>query len=631
MATITKRKSTARSRNEEAAEEVITASEVETTPLAWLTVETLLYGAIFGIGLALRIWRVGEYPFSDAEAQQGLAALQLYRGAQPEPGGSYSPLLATLNGLTFLIFHESNAAARLVPVLFGSLLILLPAALRRQLSPMCCLIAAALLAISPTAIFLSRTLNGEIATAAAALLILAGFFNWAENGRQQWLYVMAAGLAILLTAGPMGYSILIVFGLIILVKRSAFKELWNEGLTQSAQLELDQTGSQSQADQESEKEPDLAAKPALRRAAIFFAVALFLLATAATFNFGGFGVATTLVGDWISRFSFQPRTGAGFNAVFLLTIYEPLMVFAGLVGLAYALLSGNLLRIVIAGWFMGTLFLDLIMSGRPIGTVMLSLLPLSFLAAIALEQLWLGLRQWGSWGNEGIILASGLIIASFSYIGLTGWLARVCGVDDTFCQLAWLQPVAALALFALIVAFFWFISGPGPALRGLALTAATLALLAGVNIGWRLNFGPLMHLAFQPLAGIPASTELVVLDNTLASESSNRVGDATLLNIAAIGNLSPSLQWQLRAHQNFSEVSSVSEASASPAVITPKIDDDAFNFGEAYVGQDFAVDAIWSPVGLQPKALINWLLFRTADGRPQGNEVVLWLRLDGSR
>ena len=37
--------------------------------------------------------------------------------------------------------------------------------------------------------------------------------------------------------------------------------------------------------------------------------------------------------DWLGRFGLQTRPEAGFNAVFLLTIYEPLLVVAGLTGL----------------------------------------------------------------------------------------------------------------------------------------------------------------------------------------------------------------------------------------------------------------------------------------------------------
>ena len=53
------------------------------------------------------------------------------------------------------------------------------------------------------------------------------------------------------------------------------------------------------------------------------------------------------------------------------------------------------------------------------------------------------------------------------------------------------------------------------------------------------------------------------------------------------------------------------------------------SLGDDYIGQDFAINAAWSPVGLQPKELLTWLLFRELDGLPDSNKVILWLRLGG--
>ena len=176
--------------------------------------------------MALRLWRLGAYPLSNAEAEQSLAALALYRGGLPESGHIYSPLLLSLNALTFFLFGAGDAAPRLASVLLGSVLVFLPFTLRRHLGSPVCLLTSALLAISPAAVFLSRTLNHEIGAAVGGLMLVAGFFNWTESGRARWLWLMAGGLAILLTSGPMAYSILLIFGLMVLLKFSAFKALW---------------------------------------------------------------------------------------------------------------------------------------------------------------------------------------------------------------------------------------------------------------------------------------------------------------------------------------------------------------------------------------------------------------------
>ncbi|MCB0223954.1 MAG: glycosyltransferase family 39 protein [Anaerolineae bacterium] len=602
--------------------EAVGQVEPETNPLAWLTVEMVLIALIVIVGAGLRLWQLGNYPLSDVEAQQSLVAFQLANGEAIQ-STNYSPLLVSLNGLAFLLFQDSGATARLASVLIGTILFLLPLTLRRQLGPAVTLIASALLAISPTALFLSRTVNSEIAVAVGALMIFAGFFNWSDSGQQRWLYLAAGGVAVALTAGPLGYSIIVMFAVVILIKLAAFRQLWDQGLSLAA----------ANNDIESETASDDATEAvdrfpaALKQAGLFLLAAMLILSTAAMFNLSGLSVTTNLFMEWVSRFTFQPRLDGGFNAVFLLTLYEILTVVAGLVGLTFALLSRDLLKQSLAGWFIGALILDLVMIGRPTGSVILSLVPLTLLAGLALSTLADNLQQWGQWGNEGIILAAGVVILGFGYIGLTGWLVRVCGADDRFCQLAWLQSVAAVALFLVIVFFFGFVQNDaGISLRGLAITGVVLGLIAIIGFGWRLNYGRLENLAYQPLAGIPASTEVIDMMDTLSEESLLRAQDNHLIDVTLSG-ATPALLWQLRNFKNVTPTGSIITPPNTTAVITLTADDEQPNLGEAYIGQDFALNSVWSPVGLPAKELINWLIYREVTQRPQrGNQAILWLR-----
>ncbi len=589
---------------------------VESTaaPLAWLTIEVLLYGLIVVAALGLRLWGIGSTPLSNSEAVQSLAAWNVYHGHQPE-ASLYSPLLLSLNSLTFFLIGASDGSARLAALLLGMLLVILPVTLRRQLGPPVALLASFLLAISPTAIFLARTVNSEVAVAVGALMIVAGFFNWVDGNQQRWLWLAAGGLAVLLTGGPMAYSILLVFTLIVLIKLPAFKVLVT-GTTAGSQ-----TDSAAPPAEESGSGPT-----GLGQAGIFLAVMLVLLATTFTLNMSGFGMLPGLLTDWLSRFGFQAQPEAGFNAVFLLTIYEPLLVLAGLTGLAYVLLRRDLLGLLLAFWFVGLLLLDLVMGGRPNGNIILLVVPLAFLAAIALADLLAAVRRGGSWANEGLLLAAGLVILAFGYIGLTGWLLRSCGPDDRLCQYSWLQPVAALVLFVVIVAFFAYLNDVGSALRGAALVAVAVALLATINIGWRLNYGPLMNLGYQPLAGIPASTGLAQLTQTLTDQSVARVGDARLIDITLAGVDSPALQWQLRDFSRLNQANSLSINTAATAIVTPAGATTSLDLGQAYLGHDLPLDAVWSPVGLSFKDFVKWLIYRHVDERPQGNKVILWLQ-----
>ncbi len=600
------------------------ADAVVFQPLAWLTIEALLIALVAGLALALRLWNLDHYPLSDVEAGHSLTALRLSEGQLNETG-SYSPLLVSLTWLAFLLFSPTDAAARLVPALFGVALVLLPLTLRSRLGPATGLLTAALLALSPTALFLSRSANSEILVATGGLMMIAGFFNWADSGRRGWAYLLAGGAAIMLAAGPLAYSLLIIFGLIVGLQHRRFSQLWRQGLALADPANAQPSpptgdGAGTPADEPARLSPNV------RRAGIFFAVALVLLTTAFTSNLSGFSVATGLFGDWLSRFSLEPRSDAGFNAVFLLTIYEPLLVIAGLIGLTFALLSRDLFKLSLVGWFVGAVVLDLAMLGRPVSSLILTVTPLAFLAALALTEFLTALRQHGTWANEGVILATGLVITTFGYIALTGWLDRVCSEGDAFCQYAWLQSVAAASLFLVVVAFFWFVhNDPAIALRGLAATGGVIGLLVAVGFSTRLNFGPLEHLAYQPLAGLPPSTEIRDLVETLTSESSFRVGDQHMLNLTLVGS-TPSLLWQLRDFERISQVGTLTESAIGSAVITLAPNEEDFSLGESYIGQGFALNTIWSPVGLPPKELLKWLIYRSTSQPPQRATIaVLWL------
>ncbi|GEM_PF-1313225 len=634
-------------------------AEIATPPLTRLTWEVAFYGLIFFVAVGLRLWDLNGYLLSNPEATQSLAAWQIYQG-NTTTSESYSPLLASIQTFTFFLLGNSETTARLATVLLGSLLVLLPLSLRRQLGAKVCLLSSVMLTLSPTALFLSRTLNGEIGVAVGSLMIVAGFFNWAADRQQHWLYFLASGLAILLTSGPMAYSVIIVFAVLALVGLTLFFKSspdialqWAESLTQPMPEEsfpFEETMpkdnlvlEKNEVDLETPplKEKRLASRPTKpvnsgvgyewQSTALFFVVMLIILATTAMLNFRGFSQLTNFPIDWLNAFRLKQLGEAAFNAVLLLTMLESMIVILGLVGLGYAILQNNLFQLAFGGWFVGLLLLDVIMGGRPLGSVILPLVPLTFLAAFAIAWLWESMEDEGSWHNEGLLLAIGLVLAAFGYIGLTGWLIRTCNADDRLCQYAWIQAAAAALLFVIVAILFKFITDLGVAMRGIALTLVGVGLLITINNASRLNYGAFMNLSYQPMAGLPASTELVALTETLSSQSSQRAGDAHLLDITFVGTPSAALRWQLRNYPNLTQISIAPNQPTTTVLITPVVPKEkSANFGDSYIGQSFGLNAVWSPVGLSPKDLLKWFIYRRLDTvRPQSSDnIVLWLRTE---
>lgn len=640
-------------------------TELPTVPLPWLTAEAVLYSALLLLAIGLRLWNLDHYPLSNVEAAQSMVALQLVNG-EAMTAIAYSPLLVSLQSFLFFLFGDSDSTARLATVLLGTGLLLLPLTLRRQLGLKTCLMATVLLAISSTPLFLSRTVNGEIGVAVGSLMIVAGFINWAAERNRNWLWFMMGGLAVLLAAGPLSLSIGLIFatlvgvGLGLFFKASPEEALhWVRSLTYpdppppEAHIPAEAQpphGEDSQPEEssptegenppaalsaphgeDSQPEKQSHANPAnpptalseWQQAGLLFAAMLAILTTTASLNISGFSMLTNTPLSWVNYFA--STFDAGYNALALLLIYDPIILIFGLIGLGYAMLRSDLLGLIIGGWFVTLLVLDVLMGGRPQGAVILPLVPLTLLAASAIAAVWDGLEAEGSWYNEGLLFVMGLIITATGYIYLVAWLN--CNNETTLCEYGWVPPLGLALLIVTVAALLGTITSYLVSVRGGLLILFAVLLLFTVNSGSRLNYGPLQNLAYQPLAGLSPSTEFPMLVDTLVNFSQKKGQGNNLLDLMVVGPFEPALQWQLRDFPNITQVTNIVENPTASAIITPA-NQDVAAVGEAYLGQSFTMDAFWSPAPLSLKPLLSWGIFHEHEQRPQGNQQVLWLRIE---
>jgi hypothetical protein len=585
----------------------------------WLTLERGTYLGLALLALALRLANLGAQPLSDAEAEQALVAWRVLQGQAVDHTG-YSPLLATLNMLGFLLLGANEFAVRLGPALLGVALVLLPFGMRRHLGQKGALAAAAFFAISPGAVHLSRTLNGEIGVAVGGLAFVVGLFSWLDSLPPSHssnlqppsavpgnLYLAAAGLVLMLIAAPAAYSMLVLLlGLLALAAVVGGKNYVvsvGQGLAERGKL----WGSLG----------------------LTLIIGILVLATAFLLNMGGLTAAADLLSTWL--LGFAPTTAAAgiYPAIFLISLYEPLVLLAGLFGMSAALLRRRLVDLFLAWWFFGGVALNLLRPGRTSGDLLLPLVPLTLLAGLAVGMLWDSLRQEGSWQKEGIIASTGLIISAYAYISLMTY-TRSGGL--TF----WL-PVAGLGLFVALVALFWLWYDGASSLRGAALAGLIVLVLFAIASGSRLNNRGLAD-PRQPLVNAPAAEGLPALVTTLSQLSSRQVGDPFLLRLIADRHVGPAVEWQLRRFPNVTWVDRVDSwppiAVAEQPDLFPQEDDLAvilsspdvpLSSEDAFAGQDFSVRAFWSPAGLRGQSLIRWIVLRTAPTPISFERAVLWV------
>jgi hypothetical protein len=594
----------------------------EPSPAPWLTGEKAVYIGLALVALILRLIALGAYPLSDAEAGQALVAWRILQGQAVGQAG-YSPLIVTLNLVSFLLLGGGEAAARLGPALLSVPLVLLPYGLRRYLGRTGALAAGVLFALSPTVLYFTRTVDGDIGVAVGGLALVVGLFNWLEaqtsNNKSPLsnLYLAAGGLVLMLTASPSAYSMLALLlgflGLAAAVGGSGYIEPIRAGLTALQSRESRAAG--------------------WGELALALGIGLVAIASGLLFNLGGLAATADLLTTWLLGFEPGMAAGGAYPAVFLLSLYEPLILLGGLFGLSVVLMRRRLIDLFLGWWFFGGIALDLLRSGRSDGEVLVSLLPLVLLAGLALGMLWDSLAALRGPDNElrrqGVLMVTGigLVIAAFAYTELMKYTR-----EDSWL---YLLPLAAAALFIGLVVLFWMWDEGRYALQGAALVA--VAILLGFTIGdvSRLDYARLAS-PYQPLVRAPAADGLPLMVATLHQVSSWWAGDANTLDIVADRHLGPEVEWQLRVFRNVTWVDSPTQAAQAaaaqesaavllPASGTPQ-ESTSVPLGEGYIGQDFAIRANWTPAGLSGPALVRWVVLRTAVTPVIYDRAVLWVK-----
>ncbi|MCR4405349.1 MAG: TIGR03663 family protein [Anaerolineae bacterium] len=571
-----------------------TASRAEKR-FSWLTVEVSLWAMILVVALVLRAYNLGWRLMQENEAVQALAAWRFVQG-EGTTGTVSSPLLFTLNVIAFALFGGSEVATRLGPALCGLALVILPLGLRRQLGRMGTLITGVVLALSPTALFFSRFVDGGIAVAAGALAGMVGLCNYLEERRPAHLYLAMAGLAVALTAGPGGYTVLLATGSFL-----ALITLWGPTIWKTQARDAWQA---------------LRRDATARTAAVVFVAGFVLLSTSFLLHFPGLGQAVDLLSSWLRAFVTAGDRPWYFHLQ-LLALYEPLALVFGLGGMFYFFLArrSDVVLAFLTWWAVLALVIYLLAGGRAASDVLLIVLPLTLLAAVAVGHLVENACQEFTWDREGLYLAIASGVAVYSYLQ---WAAYAIGREYDFLVLGLLSLVLLAVLTGLYL--FWF--GPVPTLRASGLALLVILALVSVSAGLHVTF-PRSEDPHEPLVGTPSTTGLRDLLDTLERASLFETGDPRGVEITADQAVGPVLLWYLRDWPAARVVDHLDPSVVSPVVLSLAESEPVV--GEKYSGQDFIIQETWRLGNVPASAKLRWVMFRYATSPPEARRVVLWV------
>jgi len=576
-----------------------------------ITTEAALWMLIAVLALVLRLAHLDAAPLSAREAREAMLAWRAVAG-QGMPEGGFSPVLFVADALLFALCSASDGLARLWPALLGGALALTPFLLRQRIGRLGALVTGLYLALSPTALFTARQLNGAVVAAVGGMTVLGGVVRFFDTGRRPWLTLSAGGLALAVASSPSAYGLILTLGLSWLLLALAWP---NGGVQRLGEL----------------------LRPHLRHVLVVFLLAGLALSTGLGWNPAGLGAAGDLLAAWLARFG-PAADGVAASSLTLLAVYEPLALLFGLGGLVWASRRSHRFVVLLGLWVgLGGLLLVL-MRGRTAGDTLGLLLPLAMLTGVATESLVHDLRERGAWLSEGLYLPVVVVLWAYSYLMLAR--SAVLG-DPAALGLA----VLTAGLQVLLAMIFGLAMGVDTALRAVGAGTGAVLLAITVSAGWRVATlrpaDPRELLVRQPTA-----VEVRDLVQTLRDLSWDETGTSTRLPFTLEAAPDSVLAWYLRDFSAARRVDNLAAAEELTTVLVTARRDlrDLSDLTLAhvsgdrdYVGQDFTLRRSWNPGavactwGWPPRcnAAVEWLLFRSTDAPPVIDQwAVLWLRQD---
>ena len=566
-------------------------------------VEQLFYLTALALALLLRLLNLGLIPLSESEAGWALQAFQAANGDLTQMDGN--PAYVLLTGALFYLIGSTDFLARLLPAIAGSMVILLPYALRKKIGSLPAVLFAFGLAFDPGLVMASRLAGGPML--ALGFVCLANSF---------WLMAQPVWAGIFLGLSLLSGPAALMGWLIFAGSLAVFLALGHDNLFERQQPR----------------------KPAWLAygATMLLAGTLFMRYPQGLSAFGT-GVIDFITG--FGRFSGVPLV----HMLIALPVYQSLGLLFGLGALAWKWKPAQPVLRFFKIWFVVSLAVVLLYPSRQVVDLNWVALPLVGLAGLALARYlpWQKEKRtlvvWAQAGVVVTLLVLGWInLSSLSAVVPLGWPQFVDALSGfRFDQFALLDAntqifaarMAVMVLVPVLIGLATFMVGAGwsyrEAVYGLGLALALCLALLTFRSAWgaaHLRVNQVQELWYPgPVAG---NGDLLI--ETVEDFSSRNTGFDRSIEVVS---LYPAdwLAWELRLYPKARFETQLADnvlpniVISGASVIDPVLEN-------AYVGQDFALSFARSWQGNLPQRFAFWYVFRQA---PSSSEyVILWVRAD---
>jgi uncharacterized protein (TIGR03663 family) len=181
--------------------------------------EQALYLLLLVLALLSHMVMVGVRTQSHDESLHTSYSWDLYdgRGYQHNPM-THGPFLYHATALSYWLFGDNDATARIPVAILGSVLVALPYLLRRQLGRWGALAASFLLLISPSLLYYSRYIRHDIPVIVWAMIVAWATWSYLRKREAKYLYWFAGGLSLMFATKEVAYLYVAIFGSFLVLR-----------------------------------------------------------------------------------------------------------------------------------------------------------------------------------------------------------------------------------------------------------------------------------------------------------------------------------------------------------------------------------------------------------------------------
>lgn len=573
-----------------------------------LTYETLLFGLAFLLALGLRLLHLGHETLSDGEAELALQALALARGGVSTISSQPGYVLWT--SALFFITGAGNLAARLLPALAGSVLVLAPRLFRPQLGRTAAILLAFFLAIDPSLVAASRQAGGLMLAVTFGVLA-AGYLL---SGKPQWAGI-CAGLALL--GGASLWAGLLALGL-SLAWTTALRRRKHTGTVETNALD-------SEAERLPTPIPWQPALPWLAGALVFGGSLFFIFPT-------GLSAAVSSLPEYLQGWGRVPTAWVGTSGIPVMILlgallfYAPFAIFAGVWGAVTGGMQRRSVDVFLTRWVIVVLLVALFHPSRQPTDLVWVMIPIWALAARQIARLFpmFGTAGASALGQAAVVL----VLIVFAWLNFVALSRSPFSQSDAQIYLVSLAgSLVFIAIITILASGGWSSS---LAVSGLTWGVGAALLLFTLSGSWNaagLGRNPWAELwRMCPRSGHTSSyvQDADLLTSTVGGISEWNSRSRSAIDVTVLNVESPALEWALRDHRQVHFTNVIPPGEKLSLIITE--DQEMPSLAAAYTGQDFVWQRSIAWHLLQPPDWSRWVIVREAASTRA--DLILWVRSD---